>query len=345
MYNIGIIGFGGMGHQHFLAVSSHPKARVKGVFDINPKRIEFAESLGLVTYPDAQAFFDDPEIDIVIVASTNDVHGEHSINAIMAGKHVICEKPATITSAELKEVMYVAEKHNKIFTINQNRRRDRDFLLMKESVEKGILGDIYDIQSRTHGSRGIPKGWRTTKSLGGGMMLDWGVHLIDQILHMTSEKVTNVFCKMYNIHYDTVDDNFKLILTFESGLTAQIEVGTNNLIPQPRWYVLGKEGTLQIDDWDCTGKIIRCTHKEDTWDEEIAPTKAGPSKTMSPRSANSTQTIEISSTMDWVQNKGLEAVYNQFFDAIEGSAELKITPEQALRVMKVIEAAFLSNET
>lgn len=160
---------------------------------------------------------------------------------------------------------------------------------------------------------------------------------------MIEEKVVNVFCKMYSIEYSDVDDNFRLTITFESGLTAHIEVSTNNYITHPRWYVLGKSGTLQIDNWDCNGKIVRCIDKDSKWEDEIVYTKAGPTKTMAPRNANSTETIILTEPMDVVDN--LTVVYNGLIDAIEGKAKLKITAEQAMRVMKVMEAAFLSHET
>ncbi|MCL2427301.1 MAG: hypothetical protein FWD05_13310 [Oscillospiraceae bacterium] len=89
-----------------------------------------------------------------------------------------------------------------------------------------------------------------------GMMLDWGVHLIDQIMHMISEKVISIHCNMCSMAYPEVDDSFRLTMIFDSGLTAIVEVATNNYITLPRWYVLGKTGTLQIDGWDGDGKIV-----------------------------------------------------------------------------------------
>ena len=173
-------------------------------------------------------------------------------------------------------------------------------------------------------------------------MLDWGVHLIDQLMYMIPEKVVNVFCTMNSIQYPEVEDNFRMVMTFANGVEARIENATNNYIAHPRWYVLGTKGTLQIDDWDCKGKIVRCIDKEDKWAEEIVYTKAGPTKTMAPRNENSVETIELSEPTDVVDN--LTVPYDQLIDAIEGKAELTIKPEQALRVMKVMEAAFQSWE-
>lgn len=344
VYNLGIIGFGGMAHHHKTELHDKKFDRVKihGIYDINPAKLDEAKTYGFKAYSSKEEMFADPDIDMVLVSTTNEAHKSLAIEALAAGKHVICEKPATIGSAELLEIMEAAKKYNRVFTIDQNRRTNKDFVLMKRTVESGYIGKPYVIESRVEGSRGMPKGWRTVKELGGGMMLDWGVHLIDQIMYMVDEKVKSVWCRMFSIDYPDVDDNFRLDITFESGLLAHIEVSTNNYITHPRWYVLGTDGTLQIDDWNCDGKAVRCIDKEDEWAEEIFYTKAGPTKTMAPRNANSTETKILSEPTDVVDN--LRPVYNQFCDAIEGIAPLTIKPEQALRVMRVMEAAFESHE-
>ena len=344
VHKIGIIGFGGMANWHVdtFKQENYKHAEFVGVYDINPQKYELAKEKGLKTYSSMEEILSDKELDIILVATSNEVHKDISIKAMEAGKNVICEKPVTMNSAELEEIMKASERTGRVFTIDQNRRTNRDFVLMRRKVEEGLIGKPYVIESRVEGSRGMPSGWRTIKKLGGGMMLDWGVHLIDQLMYMINEKVTNVFCTMNSIQYPEVDDNFRMVMTFESGLEARIEVATNNYITHPRWYVLGERGTLQIDDWNCDGKIVRCLDKEDEWAEEIVYTKAGPTKTMAPRNERSVETITISEPKDVTDN--LTVPYEQLIDAIEGKAELTIKPEQALRVMKVMEAAFESWE-
>lgn len=341
-HKLGIIGFGGMGRAHFDGLKNFDRLEVKGVFDLDEAALKAGTDRGVIAYESKDALLHDPEIDLVLVSTTNEAHKPLLIEAMRAGKHVISEKPVTLNSEELLEVMAVSKETGKVFTIDQNRRTNRDFVLMKRKVEEGIIGKPLVIESRVEGSRGIPGGWRTLKALGGGMMLDWGVHLIDQILFMLPDKVTQVYCKLLKVKYPEVDDNFHLMLTFESGLTAIIEVGTNHYITHPRWYVMGENGTLQIDNWECDGRITRCKYQENVWEEEIFMTAAGPTKTMAPRTGNSVETIELSMPEDVVDN--LTVVYNQFIDAVEGKAELLITPHQALRVMKVMEAAFESAE-
>ena len=344
IHKLAIIGFGGMAHHHKTELhdKKFDRVQIHGIYDINPAKLEEAKTYGFKAYSSKEELFADPETDMVLVATTNEAHKSLAIEALAAGKNVICEKPVTISSAELEEIMAAAKKYGKVFTIDQNRRTNKDFVLMKRNVESGIIGKPYVIESRVEGSRGMPKGWRTLKDLGGGMMLDWGVHLIDQLMYMVDEKVTSVVCKMFSIDYPEVDDNFRMDMVFESGLVAHIEVSTNNYITHPRWYVLGTDGTLQIDDWNCGGKVVRCIDKQDEWDEEIFYTKAGPTKTMAPRNSDSIETITLSEPLDVVDN--LRPVYNQFCDAIEGKSELTIKPEQALRVMKVMEAAFESDK-
>ncbi len=344
-HKMGIIGFGGMGRSHFktLAKTNYDRVEVKGVFDIAQSGCDAAVERGIIAYASKEALLSDPEIDLILIAATNEVHKPLLIEAMRAGKHVISEKPVTLSSEELLEVMAVSKETGKVFTINQNRRTNRDFVLMRRNVENGIIGKPLVIESRVEGSRGMPSGWRTLKALGGGMMLDWGVHLIDQLLYMIPERVTEVYCKMLSVQYSEVEDNFHLLITFESGLIAIIEVGTNHYITHPRWYVMGENGTLRIDNWECNGRIVRSKYKEDEWEEEIFMTAAGPTKTMAPRNEKSTEAIELSMPDNITDN--VTVVYDQFIDAVEGKAALTIKPEQALRVMRVMEAAFESDKT
>ncbi|MBQ5590909.1 MAG: Gfo/Idh/MocA family oxidoreductase [Clostridia bacterium] len=353
VYNVGIIGYGGMAGFHFWSLNTFrdkDNIKVYGVYDLDESRIKAAIERGknefnmdIVGYSSREELLSDPNIDIVLVATTNEVHKEIVIDAMRHDKHVICEKPVTLSSEELLECMEVAKETGKVFTIDQNRRTNKDFLLMSDVVKSGKLGKVYHIESRVEGSRGMPTGWRTLKHLGGGMMLDWGVHLIDQLMHFNASAVTNVYCKMFSIDYPEVDDNFHLSLTFEDGLSAFIEVATNNYITKPRWYMLGTDGTAKINSWECDGEIVRVIDKDNSWDEQIFMTAAGPTKTMAPRRPESVERIEL--TMPDIKIEELRIVYKQMLDAIESRAELTIKPEQALRVMRVMEAAFESAKT
>lgn len=266
IYNLGIIGYGGMAGNHNRQLfKGNVRVKIKGVYDIDESRLEVAKEQGHIAYSSKEELLADKDIDIVLVATTNETHAELAIEALRAGKHVICEKPVTMSSAELEDIIAVAKECGKIFTVDQNRRVNRDFVNVWRTIDSGVIGKPYVIESRVEGSRGMPEGWRCNKAQGGGMMFDWGVHLIDQMMYMIPEKVTEVYCKMYSINYSEVDDNFRLTMTFESGLTAHIEVSTNNFISHPRFFVLGTEGTMVVADWDGTGKVVKKLSDDNGW--------------------------------------------------------------------------------
>lgn len=339
-YGLGIIGFGGMGYYHYQKIAKDDRMFIAGIYDINDERMKFAAEQDINTYESAEALLADEKVNIVLVATPNNFHKEYSIAALRAKKAVICEKPVTLCSSDLEDIIKVAEEEGCIFTVHQNRRMDKDYLLVKEAYEKGTLGNIFSIESRVHGARGVPDGWRQYKVAGGGMLLDWGVHLIDQIMNMLPEKVVSVYTHMFSIKYPEVDDYFKLHLKFESGKSAQIEVGTCNFISMPRWYVCGDNGTMIVENWSCDGKIIRAKETEEHWEEDIVYTKAGPTKTMAPRRKETTEEIPlVEPDTDYTRS------YKAIIDALEGNGKPLVDPKEALRVVKVIEATFESFET
>ncbi len=344
-YRLGLIGFGGMGHHHYNALTAFDVGvKPYGVYDVDPARRKEAEEKGMVAYNTADDLLCDPMVDIVLVATSNDAHKDYAVRGLQAGKHVICEKPVCLSPAQLAEIMQAEKTANGLFTVDQNRRTNADYLLMREQMDSGKLGKVYRVESRVHGCRGLSEGWRISGSLGGGMMLDWGVHMIDQILYAFPQKVSKVYCKMFRIKYPEVDDNFTLEMTMDDGLSVMIECDTNNYISLPRWYVLGEEGTLKIDDWDCHGQVVRGKQEDESWKKIIVYTSAGPTTTMAPRLASSMEREDISAPPeDFLE--GLSQVYRGFVGAIEGKHSLPITSAQAMRVLKVMEAAFRSAET
>lgn len=343
IYTLGIIGYGGMAGNHRKQLEKkNVRVRLKGIFDIDEGRRATAIEQGYIAYESVDALLADEELDIVLVATPNDSHKQLALRVLDAGKHLLCEKPVTMSSDDLIEIMEKAREKKLIFTVDQNRRVNRDFITMCRAIEDGLIGKPYVIESRVEGSRGMPEGWRTSKAQGGGMLYDWGVHLIDQIMYFCKEKVTEVYCKMFSVNYSEVDDSFRLTMTMESGLVAHIEVSTNNFIKHPRFYVLGTKGTMVIDEWIGTGKVVKPLSHDNTWSVEIAANEVGPSKTMAPRDPSTVEEIELFEPQGIEDN--LDPTYRQLVDAIEG-ASLKILPEEALRVVRVMEAAFASAES
>ncbi|MDD6682380.1 MAG: Gfo/Idh/MocA family oxidoreductase [Clostridiales bacterium] len=338
MHQIGIIGYGGMGRAHARDLLHPASIRFAAAYDIDPVRMELAKQDGLVACASREELLSMPEIDTILVAVPNNGHLDNVLAAIEAGKNVICEKPVALNGDELAQMQAAAQKKGVKMTVHQNRRWDKDYLIVKNILESRVLGKPFRIESRVQGARGIADTWRRRKAYGGGMLYDWGVHLIDQLLQLTDAKIISVFAEFQYLSQNEVDDNIRLTLNFDDGLSTLMEIGTCNFLMLPRWYVCGKEGTALIPYWDCKGEIIISNGKKITWEDEIQTASLmGPSKTLQPRGEN---TITHLPLPDVTPDK--ETYYRMLNDALDGKGELPVTPAQAARVMKVIDLAFKS---
>ena len=289
----GLIGFGGMGRWHTEILENVPEIELAGIYDIKEEKRKLAEEAGFHTYETEEAMLADESIDVILVATPNDTHRPIALRAMEAGKNVIVEKPATLSLKELTELEDMAGKTGRFLTVHQNRRWDEDLLTVREILKDQTMGEIFRIESRVHGSRGIPGDWRKEKAHGGGMVLDWGVHLFDQIFRLTGERrLKTVYATLTNVTNQEVDDGFTAVLRFEGGLEVLVEVGTNNFISLPRWYVLGENGSAVVEDWDLSGKIVKAFSEEE---KEIVPvrTAAGLTKTMAPRREDTIRVEEL----------------------------------------------------
>ena len=289
----GLIGFGGMGKWHTEILENVPEIELAGIYDIKEEKRKLAEEAGFHTYETEEAMLADESIDVILVATPNDTHRPIALRAMEAGKNVIVEKPATLSLKELTELEDMAGKTGQFLTVHQNRRWDEDLLTVREILKDQTMGEIFRIESRVHGSRGIPGDWRKEKAHGGGMVLDWGVHLFDQIFRLTGERrLKTVYATLTNVTNQEVDDGFTAVLRFEGGLEVLVEVGTNYFISLPRWYVLGENGSAVVEDWDLSGKIVKAFSEEE---KEIVPvrTAAGLTKTMAPRREDTIRVEEL----------------------------------------------------
>lgn len=339
-HNIAVIGFGGQGGWHAAQILKSDVAELKGIYDINPVKRALAVEKGIHAYDTLEALLSDSDVEAIVVATPNDSHKELVIKALKAGKHVICEKPVDMTAAAFDEMCQAAKENGRLFTVHQNRRWDVDFLAMKSLVQSGEIGDLIRIESRVHGSRGIPSDWRGTKAQGGGMILDWGVHLIDQIMQIfAGDRVEKVYCDVTHITNQEVDDGFKLQLYFAGGKTAYVEVGTYNFLALPRFYMQCSQGSALITDWREKCHVA----KMKAWNEkEVLPvqTAAGITKTMAPRDSITLDEYDLERPVSDVHD-----YYRNFCKALEGKEALLITQDQVRAVLRIMEAAFASAET
>ncbi len=339
MHKLGIIGYGGMANWHHQSIKANfSDLEVVAAYDIDPARLELARKNGLQAFETAEEFLASRLFDIVLVATPNNFHCEYVCRALEAGYNVVCEKPVAMSVAELDKMDATAKRTGHLFSVHQNRRWDQDYRIMKEAYDTGLIGKPFTIESRVHGQGGMVHGWREFKVAGGGMVFDWGVHLIDQLLDMIDSKVVSVYANLHSVRTPEVDDYFKLVFRFENGITAQVEVGTFNLVQLPRWYACGDGGAIVINDWDCSGKIIHTRDTVMNWEPVVVQTKAGPTRTMAPRPADTLEELPLPKVeTSWC------SYYRNIMDTIDGKADLIVTIPSVRRVLQLIEACFKSD--
>ncbi len=338
MKKVSVIGYGGQGAWHCAQILKSDCVSLKGTYDIRPERREAARQNGIFVYNSNEEIFADKDVDIIVVATPNDVHEDLVVNGLLSGHNVICEKPVALSLDSFDRMVEAQNKSGKLLSVHQIRRWDVDFLGVKSVIESGELGEVIRIESRIQGSRGIPSDWRCHKAPGGGMILDWGVHLIDQMLRLIPEKIVSVNCVTTHITNQEVDDGFRLELAFESGKSAYVEVGTYNFIAMPRFYMQCKSGSLYLQDWQSKPKIARLTR----WiEKDVTPIQnaAGITKTMAPRDSLTLDIYENEIPKSDVHN-----FYRNFCQAIDGLCVQLIENSQVRRVLKVMVTAFESAE-
>lgn len=335
-----IVGYGGMGSYHAKLIKDNAYLEVTGTFDILKDRREVSQQDGYPAYESYDQVLNDAAVDVVLIATPNDVHKELALQAFNAGKHVICEKPVTLSVSDFKEMVSAADAAGRVLMVHQNRRWDEDFLTIKQMYNKKTIGDLFRIESRVHGANGIPGDWRHLEAHGGGMLLDWGVHLLDQVLFMVDSRITSLSSRLSFILGDEVDDGFESVIEFENGVSVLIEVGTTNFITLPRWYVKGTEGTGIIEDWSLNGRVV--TRNQDAVKVEPKPIQAGVglTKTMAPPSEEATITGALPEPY-----RQSSSFFDNFAAVIQGEAEPIVKNEEVLRVLNLIEAVFESART
>ncbi len=136
---------------------------------------------------DFKMVLSDDNIELVVITTPNQLHYSQAKAALLAGKHVVVEKPFTVSVMEAEELTALADKVGKTLSVFHNRRWDSDFLWLKNLVSSGVK--IYEIESRFDRFRDYLKGWKELEGKGNGILYDLGSHLIDQMLVLFGDKL------------------------------------------------------------------------------------------------------------------------------------------------------------
>lgn len=344
---IGIVGHGFMGHEHEKMLTKMDGIRVVGISDIDQKQLEDVQE-GIKRYASNDELMHDPEVDVVLIAANNNQHYDLVVQAAKAGKDIICEKPVAMTTEELDGMLAVTKECGVKFTVHHQRRLDPDFRTMKAVFDQGSLGKVYSIKSGLYGFNGNMHDWHVYKKEGGGMLYDWGVHLLDQILWMMpGAKIKSVYADLRNVINFEVDDYFKILMRFDNGIMAEVELGTYYLTDkvhdkwfERHWMIGGNQGSAYVDGFEPEGKIVRTTHLLQNVSGQRTMTAAGPTRSFGPP-AEGTIVTEPLPTVPTCH----EDYFENYKKAYRGEEEFLVKVEETRRVLALMEAVRESART
>lgn len=325
-FNLGIVGYGAMGRWHAEAIQRTRGLRLHSVCDITPAcRKDAQKKFDCQTFESLKPFLADDELDAVVVATPSHAHVTPVLAALKADKPVLCDKPLVQTEREAKRLFTAAEKAEQPLITFQNRRFDTYFRTAAKVVQSGQLGRLHDLRvtewwfndvMATFGVPGYRPGWRTEAAFGGGVLLDFGPHYVDQLLQLVPQPVTAVHCVLSSRRWavDT-DDQFVLSVQFEDGAQAIIEVLMAAHVPlKTVWAISGSDAGFCWEEK--VGVLYRRTTRGKTRQKIV---KALPD--------------------DW------DAFYRNLNDVLRGRAEPLVKPRETLRLMRVLDAARRSART
>jgi len=271
--------------------------------------------------------------DLICITTPNELHFSMAKQCLLAGKHVVVDKPVTLVAEEAEELMALAAFKGLVCSIFHNRRYDGDFKTLQEIVAKNLLGRLVYLESHFDRFRPqVSENWREKECPGNGITYDLGSHLIDQVVQLFGKPIAIWADIRLQRTHAVADDNFDIIMEYP-GVKARVTAGALVNVPTPKFMLLGEKGTYQkfhLDVQEQAFKEGRIPEGE-TWGVEPAERWG---------SIHYEGEMQAYPTL----RGDYRVFYENVVDAILGKAPLLVTLEQAIPVLRMIQAAFTSSK-
>jgi predicted dehydrogenase len=250
---VGLLGYSpNVGKGHGLGVQHTTGLSLKAVSDLNPQRLDQARQdfPHVKIYETSEAFSGDKEVDVVIVATPPNTHAAMCLQMMETGKHVVCEKPLTLTWREANAMVEMAEKQHVHLSCHQNRRWDADFLAIKQAVSEGLIGDLFYLETFVGGFTHPCGYWHSHAAVCGGTCYDWGAHYLDWVVSLIPDPVESVVGTRHKrVWHDVTNaDQERIQIRFSGGQEADFIHSDVAAVRKPKWYLLGTEGAM-VGHW------------------------------------------------------------------------------------------------
>jgi scyllo-inositol 2-dehydrogenase (NADP+) len=340
--NVGLLGFGMAGRVfHAPIINAVPGLRLKKIRAGRPESVALAQERypEAAVVPDDQSILGDDSIDLVIVATTNATHYSLAKAALLAGKHVVVEKPFTVTSDQASELIALAKHQHKVLTVYHNRRWDSDFRTVRKVLESGMLGRLVEYEAHFDRFRSKPalNTWKEEDAPGTSLLYDLGSHLIDQALYLFGSPEKVAADLRIQRPGGKIIDNFDVTLSYSSGLKVLLKAGMLVRQPGPRFILSGDQGSFVKYGLDVQEAALK---------KGLSPA-ASPDWGIEPdeiRGKLVTDHLGLQLTATIQSEPGhYPGFYENVYKAILGLEELAVKPEQARTTIRVIELAIKSN--
>ncbi len=250
---IGILGCGRIAGRH--AKHINQQASLAGVCDIvGEKARALGQEFDVPYFEDLNAFLEQKEMDVVAICTPNGLHAEHTIQALKAGFHVLCEKPMAISSSDCGEMINTAERSNKrLFIVKQNRFNPA-IEEVKRKIDEGGFGRIYSIQLNCFWNRNFAyynqSDWKGTKKLDGGTLFTQFSHFVDLLYWMIGDVEESTAMLKNYAHQEVIEfeDTGVVSLKFKNGVLGTINYTVNSYAKNMEGSItiFGEKGTVKV---------------------------------------------------------------------------------------------------
>lgn len=335
--NTAICSFGMSGHLfHAPFIDVNPKFNLYGVLE-RSKNIAKAKYPNIKTFRSLEDLLQDKAIDLVIVNTPNITHYDFTKRIIEAGKHVVVEKPFTVTSSEAQELINLAEKYSVKLSVYHNRRWDSDFKTVQKIINEGVLGDIVEAELRyDRFEPGLSyKKHKEVATEGVGSLYDLGSHLIDQVLQLFGLPNSVFACLDSFRDNSKVGDYFDVKFYYKSHYVT-LKSSYFVLEPLPAYSIHGTKGSFIKSKGDIQEGALQKEIKPNTKNWGIEPASE---KGLLHVIKNGTSVKEFIST----ETGDYMKYYDGMYEAIQNNKPVPVSPIEAMQVIQVIEAIMQSN--
>jgi predicted dehydrogenase len=281
---------------------------------------------------DLDSLLGEGSVDLIVVATPNTSHLDIAAQSLKAGKHVVVDKPFTITSGDADQLIELSQKVGRVLSVFQNRRWDGEFLTVRQILDKKLLGRLVEFHSRFDRFRpGVrPNAWREQSGPGSGVLFDLGSHLIDQVVVLFGQP-TGIYADLRMQRDGAVAvDNFEVQLGYPN-LKVTLHAGSLVCEPSPRFLLYGTEGSYQTFGLDPQEEALKQGRIPGGpgWGEEPESVWG----TVARCNGNTTREKYRTLAGDY------PGYYTNVYRAITGQEELAVKPEESRNVIRLIELA------